>query len=196
MNKNRICDSKNAFGGSKRIAQVVNIQNRGSVKSEAPVHNKNDPKFDSDPIQIAHGEQPKAGVRVAISADGGSVVTKPWGREIILTHCPHYTFKRIEIKKGFKTSLQYHCRKTETIIFVSGQARVVFEDSANRLVYQDLAPGSVFETSPPAIHQVIALSDISYFEASTPDPAGADVMRIRDSFGRKDGRIEHEHKRK
>jgi len=155
---------------------------------------KNSPKYDVPPVVLSEGKEMAQGVRIASGPDGAQIVTKPWGRETILSQNPEYTFKKIEIKAGFETSLQYHHKKSETIIFVSGHARVVFEDSDGRLCYKDMHPGSIFETRPPAIHRVVAVTDISYYEASTPDPNGLDVIRLRDSFQRKDGRLENEYK--
>jgi len=155
---------------------------------------KNDLKYSLAPAMLLEGGMPAQGVRVANAASGAQIVTKPWGRETILSQNLEYTFKKIEINAGCETSLQYHHKKSETIIFVSGKARVVFEDSEGKLSFKDMAPGSIFETRPPAIHRVVAVTDISYFEASTPDPQGLDVIRLRDSFQRKDGRLENEYK--
>jgi len=155
---------------------------------------KSNPKYDIAPAGLPQGAKMAQGVRIVQGLSGAQIVTKPWGRETILSQNAEYTFKKIEIKAGFETSLQYHRRKSETIIFVSGHARVVFEDESGKLCFQDLEPGSIFETRPPAIHRVVAVTDISYYEASTPDPDGLDVIRLRDSFQRKDGRLENEYK--
>ena len=70
---------------------------------------------------------------------------------------------------------------------------MVFEDENGALACRDMEPGSIFETRAPSVHRVVALSDITYVEASTPDPGDTDVIRLRDGFRRKDGRIEDEH---
>ena len=155
-------------------------------------YNKNDPKYDLSPVELNKNEISNSLIHALSDFNQAIVVTKPWGREIILSKSGGYTFKRIEIRAGFETSLQYHEKKSETIIFVEGSARVVFEEKS-RLVYLDMHPGSIFEVLPPAIHRVIALTDIVYFEASTPDPTGVDVIRLRDGFKRTDGRIEDEY---
>ena len=43
------------------------------------------------------------------------IVEKPWGREIWVAHTDKYAFKIIEIKKGTRSSLQYHVQKHEHI---------------------------------------------------------------------------------
>lgn len=160
----------------------------------ASLHDKADAKYDSQPEKFSETLPSNRLIRILPDFNSSKIVTKPWGREILLNECPDYTFKRIEIKKGYETSLQYHHRKSETIFFLSGSARVVFEDSNGKLVYRDLAPGSIFETRPPGVHRVVALTDIMYVEASTPDPSGTDVIRLRDGFQRKDGRIDDEYR--
>lgn len=155
---------------------------------------KSNPKYDVSPSRLASGSKPEPTVRVVVDISNAKIVTKPWGREIMLSESPDYTFKKIEIKAGFGTSLQCHGKKSETIMFLTGKPRVVFEDTEGKLCYQDMQPGSIFEVRPPAVHRVVALTDITYVEASTPDPNGLDVVRLRDSFQRKDGRVENEYK--
>ena len=42
------------------------------------------------------------------------IVEKPWGYEKWIAHTKDYVLKEIFIKKGHKTSLQYHNEKKET----------------------------------------------------------------------------------
>ncbi len=158
------------------------------------IPDKSSPKYDIPPVALASGRKPQPSVRVAVDIDSAKIATKPWGREIMLSESKDYTFKKIEIKAGFETSLQCHSKKSETIMFLTGKPRVVFEDSNGNLAYQDMKEGSIFEVRPPAVHRVVALTDITYVEASTPDPNGLDVIRLRDSFQRKDGRLENEYR--
>ncbi len=43
------------------------------------------------------------------------VVEKPWGRELWVAHTDKYALKIIEVKKGTRSSLQYHVKKHEHI---------------------------------------------------------------------------------
>jgi mannose-6-phosphate isomerase-like protein (cupin superfamily) len=155
---------------------------------------KSNAKYGSNPAKISEGERPDSNIRIVMDINNVKIITKPWGREFMLSESKNYTFKKIEIKAGFETSLQCHEKKNETIFFLSGKPRVVFEDSKGKLCYQDMREGSIFEVLPPAVHRVVALTDITYVEASTPDPEGKDVIRLRDSFQRKDGRLDNEYK--
>ena len=48
-------------------------------------------------------------------------VSKPWGYELWLNgRHKDYAFKKIFLKRGYKTSLQYHKYKEETIFLYSG----------------------------------------------------------------------------
>ena len=57
------------------------------------------------------------------------VVSKPWGSETWLAHGSGmpYALKVIRIKKGAKTSLQYHVRKRETNFVYAGRIMLNFQ---------------------------------------------------------------------
>jgi mannose-6-phosphate isomerase-like protein (cupin superfamily) len=131
-------------------------------------------------------------------------VEKPWGNEIWITgEHPQYCLKKIFIKKGTKTSLQYHNQKRETNVLFEGQARLHFkkDDSVSiqnitseDIAYCDLPQVSVIDVFPLTIHRLEAVSDILLYEASTPQLD--DVVRISDDSNRGNGRIQSEHDKK
>ena len=47
-------------------------------------------------------------------------INKPWGFEIIWSHCDKFVGKILHINKGHKLSRQYHKIKEETIIVQQG----------------------------------------------------------------------------
>jgi mannose-6-phosphate isomerase len=117
-------------------------------------------------------------------------VSKPWGKEVWLTGRARkdYCMKRIHIKAGHQTSLQYHERKVETNVLMEGEIELVGENGyCEKLV----APAYV-NITPPTVHRVRALTDIVLVEASTADLD--DVVRLEDDTNRQNGRIEDEHK--
>jgi quercetin dioxygenase-like cupin family protein len=127
---------------------------------------------------------------VRIETEGETkTVSKPWGKELWLTgERSDYCLKKIHINAGHQTSLQYHERKVETNVLVSGEIELVGADGyLERLV----APCYVHVT-PPTVHRIRALTDIILIEASTADLD--DVVRLQDDAGRGDGRIDTEHK--
>ena len=68
-----------------------------------------------------------------------TIVTKPWGREVIYASTELYIGKIIEINTGARLSLQYHEAKDETIYVLDGRLRLVIGDSAEAL--ENARPG-------------------------------------------------------
>lgn len=131
-------------------------------------------------------------------------VEKPWGYEVWVTgEHPQYCLKKIFIKEGTKTSLQYHNQKRETNVLFEGSARLHFKKNdavaiadvqPADLGYCDLKNVSVINVFPLTIHRLEALTDILLYEASTPQLD--DVVRITDDTNRGHGRIPSEHEKK
>lgn len=115
------------------------------------------------------------------------LVTKPWGKELWLTsERGDYCMKCIHINAGHQTSLQYHERKVETTVVMSGSAEIIGED------FNQTAEAPFYvHIEPPTLHRIKAVSDIILVEASTADLD--DVIRVQDDSGRGNGRINSEH---
>ncbi|WDE09231.1 hypothetical protein SG34_031195 [Thalassomonas viridans] len=128
-------------------------------------------------------------------------VSKPWGYEMWLNgEHPLYSIKRIYIKNGNQTSLQYHEKKRETNLLFTGEASLSYynsecKDLANadlsRIEQIHLQSLTCIDVEPMSIHRLKANSDILLFEVSTPHLD--DVIRLDDCTGRKNGRISAEH---
>jgi mannose-6-phosphate isomerase len=110
------------------------------------------------------------------------VVEKPWGREIWVAHTDKYAFKIIEIKKGTRSSLQYHVRKHEHIFVDSGILQMEWENEAGAMETLTLRPGQVIENKPGRKHRAIAVEDVRLLEVSTPELD--DVVRVEDDYNR------------
>ncbi len=110
------------------------------------------------------------------------IVEKPWGREIWVAHTDRYALKLIEIKKGTRSSLQYHERKHEHIYLDSGLLKVEHESETGQMETLVLRPGEVLENKPGRRHRVTALEDVRVIEVSTPELE--DVVRVEDDYGR------------
>lgn len=128
-------------------------------------------------------------------------VEKPWGHELWINgQHPCYALKKIFIKTGTKTSLQYHNFKQETNVLFQGIAKLHYKK--NLLVENDLVtsadigttvlePNSVADVSPLTLHRLEAMTDILLFETSTPHLD--DVVRVQDDSKRSHGRLVEEH---
>lgn len=95
------------------------------------------------------------------------IAGKPWGTELVIAETKDYLGKVLFMKAGHRGGLQYHERKDETFYLYSGKARVTF-DAGNGLVMRVMKPGMSYHVPPGAVHQVEALVDSVFFEASTP----------------------------
>ena len=122
-------------------------------------------------------------------------VSKPWGFELWLSDATEtpYAFKILYLKKGARTSLQYHREKAEHNYVLAGKIKLHYEDEKKGEIKQvELEAGAVAEIKPPAVHRVEAIEDTILIEASTNQLE--DVVRVEDDFGRPDGIIESEHR--
>lgn len=119
------------------------------------------------------------------------VVSKPWGQEIWLELNDRYCYKRIFMKAGHRSSLQYHERKHETNFIEHGRVELHLQDENGKMEMHQLEAGEYFTVPPPRVHRVVALTDIVLMEVSTPEVD--DVFRLEDDAGRGSGRIASEH---
>lgn len=107
------------------------------------------------------------------------IINKPWGMEEILETNDKYTVKRLLMKNGCRCSYQYHKKKLETIMVISGKLTIVFESEE-----KEYSPGDIITIKPFEKHRMAAKSgDSTYFECSTSELD--DVIRINDDYGRK-----------
>ena len=141
------------------------------------------------------------------------VVKKPWGHEEWLSDGKRmpYALKKILFKAGNRSSLQVHEFKKETNHVVSGdgvllKGSLVFpckdyiegklsssdiEKYIKDLQEIPLSPGMTFDVTPGTIHRVVAITDLLFIEASTPELD--DVIRLHDDTSRSHGKIDSEH---
>lgn len=138
------------------------------------------------------------------------LVTKPWGNgkiagvegvgELWLNYDrgenvgdkdKRYVFKKLFIKKGTKTSLQYHVDKLETNHLIEGKAEAWQENEMGEVEKSIFEAGDSWTVPRGKKHRVVALTDLVMLEASTPEVD--DVIRIQDDADRPSGRIENEH---
>ena len=87
-------------------------------------------------------------------------INKPWGYEEILETNDKYTVKRLFMKRGNQCSYQYHEKKMETILGLSGKLHIILE--GNDIV---LDPGEVITIEPLKKHRMVAKEeDVLYLE--------------------------------
>jgi len=111
------------------------------------------------------------------------IITKPWGRELILTTSDlPYTAKILEINAGQRLSLQYHDQKVETLTIFQGEANIIWGKSADNLVTEKMLPQNAYTIKPGTIHRFEAITDCKLFEASSPETGT--TFRLQDDTER------------
>ncbi|NOZ94054.1 MAG: cupin domain-containing protein [Acidobacteria bacterium] len=109
-------------------------------------------------------------------------VDKPWGFEEIFAFSERYVGKILFIRANEALSLQYHERKDETIRIESGEMDLIVGSGVGKLERLRMGPGDAYHITPGTIHRMIAVSDCTLFEVSTPELD--DVVRLEDRYGR------------
>ena len=110
-------------------------------------------------------------------------VDKPWGNELIWAVTDRYVGKILHIKKGHSLSLQYHNKKDETVMVLSGKMEFVHYGEGEQPKSTVLLPRQPFHVTPLLRHRMIALEDTDVVEVSTTELD--DVVRLEDNYGRK-----------
>ncbi len=110
------------------------------------------------------------------------IVDKPWGNELIWAHTDRYVGKILHVKKGQSLSLQYHVKKDETVMVLTG--KMLFEHYLENETPQtvELGPRQPFHITPGLRHRMTALEDTDIVEVSTTELE--DVVRLEDRYGR------------
>lgn len=120
--------------------------------------------------------RPRAVVKGAIEATVSATFPEPeslgprvWGSEdLLFSLSGKFTFKRIRMHEGAKGGLQYHHKKDEGGVIVSGRLLVRFDRGDGVLDERICGPGDVFFFPQGAVHQGEALTEVEYLEVSTP----------------------------
>ena len=121
----------------------------------------------------------------------GYTVSKPWGHEQWLELNEFYAYKVIHMKKGNQSSLQLHEKKVEANYVIDGVAEVLLENDDGELESSIFEAGTGWVVPVGRKHRVIAKTDYTALEVSTPHLD--DVIRFHDDTGRGDGKIVSEH---
>ena len=110
-------------------------------------------------------------------------INKPWGFEIIWSHCNKFVGKILYINTGHKLSRQYHKQKEETIFVLSGKLCLEVGTPDKKIEKFDLEKGQSFHIAPGTVHRFCApYGDVELAEVSTPELD--DVVRLEDDYNR------------
>lgn len=109
-------------------------------------------------------------------------IDKPWGYELLWAHTEHYVGKLLVVHAGHALSLQYHQRKTETLMVLAGEVSIEFFAEGEAPRHERFSRHQIFHVPPQVRHRLTALTDAELIEVSTPELD--DVIRLDDRYGR------------
>jgi mannose-6-phosphate isomerase len=107
-------------------------------------------------------------------------INKPWGYEEIWAETDKYVGKILHINAGHKLSRQYHVKKDETFLIQDGE--MILEIGEDPHLKLTMVTGDTYHCPPMTIHRMVAVTDVSVIEVSTPELD--DVVRLQDDYGR------------
>ena len=107
---------------------------------------------------------------------------REWGTEDLLCLVPgKYTLKKLFISKGSQGGLQYHRKKDEAGILISGVLEIDYENEKGEIVTKRIEEGAIFHFPPLSVHRERAVTDCIIIEVS--NPVFNDRVRCEDMFG-------------
>lgn len=107
---------------------------------------------------------------------------RDWGTEDLLVLIPKIlSLKKLTLKKGKKGGLQYHHKKNECGILLSGKLKIRYDVGNLKLKERIIKPGECFHFPPGSVHQEEAVEKCVIIEASTPH--FNDRVRVEEKYG-------------
>ena len=112
------------------------------------------------------------------------IVGKPRGHEELIVLTDRYAAKILVVEPGQRLSVQYHARKTETLLCVDGDGWVELGsiDDLARRERTPFGPGQALHIAHGTVHTIEGRTKLTVFEVSTPELD--DVVRVEDRYGR------------
>ena len=131
-------------------------------------------------MEPVHGRQVSEPLQPALTE------TRPWGRWTVLGEGDGYKVKRLEVNPGHRLSLQFHHRRSEHWIVVSGTAKVVIGERIEHIQAQEstfVPAGTSHRIENPGPLPLIIIEI-----QSGPYLGEDDIIRLQDDYGRGDGK--------
>jgi mannose-6-phosphate isomerase len=113
----------------------------------------------------------------------GDHIDKPWGWEEILDLNDKYCIKHLFIEDGKRLSLQYHERKMETLILVSGACDVTWGRGVDERV-EAMVLSKPYPVMPGTVHRMRGMSPEGALILEVSTTELDDVVRLDDDYGR------------
>ena len=107
---------------------------------------------------------------------------RPWGHYEILLDTPTYKVKRFVVKSGKRISYQYHNKRSENWVIVSGKG-ILTLNAENK----EVSPNTIVHIDKKDYHRIhnIGIDDLVVIETQFGEYCGEDdIVRIDDDFNR------------
>lgn len=110
-------------------------------------------------------------------------VEKPWGYELhfVQDNLP-YMGKILHINAGKRLSLQIHDQKQESWFLMSGQAKIIWEETQGNLIETEMQNGQGYTCGLGQKHRLAGITDCDIIEVSTPEIGN--TFRLEDDYSR------------
>ena len=99
-------------------------------------------------------------------------IEKYWGNMLTIFEGENYTVKRIFMRSGTQSSLEFHVKKKESYYIESGTLKIGLRIGRARNTSVTLHQGDIFHIDPGLMHMRIAKTDVVIIETSTKDDDG------------------------
>jgi len=106
-------------------------------------------------------------------------VQKIWGSELIIVN-NLYCGKRMQLKKGYTSSLHLHLKKQETFYVENGKLQLEIKNKDSLSKFHILEKNDIFTIFPGTLHAFCGLEETVFFEFSTHDDPD-DSVRVNKS---------------
>lgn len=111
-----------------------------------------------------------------------NIETRPWGFFEIIKETDSFKIKKICVKPGHRLSYQFHKKRSETWIMISGKGILIIDD-----IEYNYSPGKTFTIPVKAKHRIENNSDDEtiFIEIQTGSYFGEDdIIRLDDDYKR------------
>lgn len=113
----------------------------------------------------------------------GDRIEKPWGWELILELNDRYCIKHLFVAPSHRLSKQYHQRKTETLILISGNVELsIWSGDEERVIA--MAPSQPHHIPPGTVHRLQGMEPDGGLILEVSSVELDDVVRLADDYGR------------
>ncbi len=114
----------------------------------------------------------------------GDTIDKPWGWEYVLDLNERYCVKHLFVRSGHRLSLQYHERKRETMVLISGGAELTMGATAADAQTVEMVVGQAYVIEPGTVHRLRGTAAEGGLVLEVSSPEVEDIVRLEDDYGR------------